>query len=148
MNSKDYLVVPKCLKCLDLGHVAKHCPKTENACGHCGDSHDKKDCIPCKLRNKKFAKDPKDCPTHKLMMERPIQKLTMDSNPKNEITEATTSNENKKDSQSKPPSKKLRDRLRMLSFRKKKERKDPKKIRTSIRTRQKHPDRQNRQPLL
>lgn len=83
LSVKDYLVVPKCLKCLDLGHVSKHCSKTNTACAHCGESHEKKDCtkleeprvcIPCKSRNKKCAKDKKDCPTHKLLMERLIQK--------------------------------------------------------------------------
>lgn len=84
VNCKDYLVVPRCLKCQDLGHVAKHCPKEQSACNHCGDTtHEKKDCtkkeqpkvcIPCKTRNKRCAKDPKDCPTHKLLIYRLIQK--------------------------------------------------------------------------
>lgn len=42
----------------------------------------------------------------------------------NEITE-TLGNQNNKVGQSKPPSKKLRDRLRMLSFRRKKDKKGP-----------------------
>lgn len=83
LTAKDYLVVPKCLKCLDLGHVSKHCPKKDSACQHCGESHDKKDCtkseqpkvcVPCKNRNKKCSTDKKDCPTHKIMLERLIQK--------------------------------------------------------------------------
>lgn len=83
VNAKDYLVVPKCMKCQDLGHVAKHCMKTDSVCNHCEEKHDRKECkeidkpkvcISCKLRNKRCSKDAKDCPTHKLLMERLIQK--------------------------------------------------------------------------
>ncbi|XP_028148421.2 uncharacterized protein LOC114341807 [Diabrotica virgifera virgifera] len=43
INARDYIVVPKCLKCQDLGRVAKHCTK-ETACSHCGGAHEKKEC--------------------------------------------------------------------------------------------------------
>ncbi|XP_028145852.1 uncharacterized protein LOC114339400 [Diabrotica virgifera virgifera] len=83
INAKDYIVVPKCLKCQDLGHVAKHCSK-ETACSHCGGAHEKKECdkaeqrktcIPCKARGKaECNKDQKDCPTHKMLTDRLILK--------------------------------------------------------------------------
>ncbi|CAH1224443.1 unnamed protein product [Diabrotica balteata] len=105
-----YIVIPKCLKCLDLGHVPKHCGR-ETTCGHCGGAHEKKDCnkagqpktcIPCKYRNKSnCGKESNDCATYKLLMDRLIQKTDYDG-------------------QSKAPSRRLRDRLRLLSFRRKK----------------------------
>ncbi|KAF2896607.1 hypothetical protein ILUMI_09567 [Ignelater luminosus] len=68
---RDYTVVPRCLKCQDLGHVGKHCTQTEQVCGHCGktghvkNNCDKKAqkpvCIPCRKRGKRCSTEPKDC---------------------------------------------------------------------------------------
>ncbi|KAF2904486.1 hypothetical protein ILUMI_01689 [Ignelater luminosus] len=42
---KDYVVVPKCTKGQDLGHVERHCAETDITCGHCGEQgHTKNDC--------------------------------------------------------------------------------------------------------
>ncbi|XP_028145851.1 uncharacterized protein LOC114339398 [Diabrotica virgifera virgifera] len=83
VNAKDYIVVAKCMKCQDLGHVAKHCTK-EMACGHCGNAHECKNCdktgqakicIPCKSRGKaNCGKEQRDCPTYKMLVDRLIQK--------------------------------------------------------------------------
>ena len=83
-SAKDYIVVPRCLKCQDLGHVAKHCKKEKSTCSHCGEEdHNKAECgkkeqaavcIPCTLRKKKCATTAKDCPTHKLLWERLVEK--------------------------------------------------------------------------
>ncbi|KAF2897004.1 hypothetical protein ILUMI_09171 [Ignelater luminosus] len=37
IKAKDYVAVPKCVKCQDLGHVGKHCSQTEITCGYCGE---------------------------------------------------------------------------------------------------------------
>ncbi|KAG5870367.1 hypothetical protein JTB14_016134 [Gonioctena quinquepunctata] len=76
------IVVPRCLKCQDLGHVSKYCSKTETTCRHCGDiGHEMKDCpkrtepsicIPCKYRAKP-CKGGSDCQTHKMLLDRMIQ---------------------------------------------------------------------------
>lgn len=83
-SAKDYIVVPRCLKCQDLGHVSKHCRKDKSTCSHCGEEdHSKAECgrkeqaavcIPCTLRKKKCASTSKDCPTHKLLWERLVEK--------------------------------------------------------------------------
>ena len=80
---KDYIVVARCLKCQDLGHVAKYCRKQNSSCSHCGEQdHVKAECqkkeqpavcIPCSLRKKK-CKGEKECPTYRMMLERLIQK--------------------------------------------------------------------------
>lgn len=86
--AKDYIVVARCNRCRDLGHVAKHCNK-EECCDHCGNAGHKKDkcpkkiqsptCIPCARRGKKCNATTKtDCPTHKLMLERLIQRTDYD----------------------------------------------------------------------
>lgn len=82
---KDYVVVPRCLKCQDLGHVAKHCRKEKSTCAHCGEEdHERKDCgkkeqaaicIPCSVRKKKCANNRRDCPTHKILWDRLISKI-------------------------------------------------------------------------
>lgn len=84
INVKDYLVVPKCMRCQDLGHVSKHCPRTQETCAHCGvEEHTRANCsqkdkppvcIPCMKKGKKCTKTQKDCPTHKLLLERLIQR--------------------------------------------------------------------------
>lgn len=83
ISAKDYIVVARCNKCRDLGHVAKYGTKDE-ACEHCGSNGHKKDacpkkaapatCIPCLRKGKKCTQKTTDCPTHKLMLERLIQK--------------------------------------------------------------------------
>lgn len=80
---KDYVVVARCLKCQDLGHIAKYCKRTNVTCSHCGEQdHVKNDCakkdqlptcIPCMLRKKKCVSR-KDCPTYRLMMERLVSR--------------------------------------------------------------------------
>lgn len=80
---KDYLVVAKCMKCQDLGHVAKHCRVVEQVCGHCGQKHKSeecknkekdKTCIPCQIRHKQCKEKGKNCQTYKTMLERLIEK--------------------------------------------------------------------------
>lgn len=81
VNVKDYLVVAKCNKCQDLGHVMKYCNSKDQICGHCAEpGHLKRDCqksqsaavcIPCKNR-KKTCNDINDCQTHKLLLDRQI----------------------------------------------------------------------------
>lgn len=78
---KDYVVVPRCHKCQDLGHVAKWCKAEKMVCAHCGEQdHTKNDCkkskqasvcIPCMLRKKKCGAE---CPTYKMMLERIIER--------------------------------------------------------------------------
>mgnify|MGYP000683972697 CR=1 FL=1 len=84
LSTKDYIVVPRCLKCQDLGNVAKHCKRQKSSCPHCGEEdHEKKECskkdqnavcIPCQIRKRKCAASRKDCPTHKILWEDWIQK--------------------------------------------------------------------------
>lgn len=81
IDIKDYIVVPRCQKCQDIGHVAKHCQSKEEVCGHCGaEGHKKPECpkktetaicVPCRGRKKKCGKE---CPTLKMMTERLISK--------------------------------------------------------------------------
>ena len=81
---KDYVVVAKCHKCQDLGHVAKWCKAEKAVCAHCGEQdHTKQECqksklaavcIPCKNRNKRCSVSRADCPTHKLLFERLIER--------------------------------------------------------------------------
>lgn len=82
VHIKDYLVVAKCYKCLDLGHIAKYCTDQEK-CKKCGESGHKANecnkgkeniCIPCKKRNINCAKsNTKDCLTYKIMLQQLIQ---------------------------------------------------------------------------
>lgn len=81
---KDYQVVARCLKCQDLGHVAKHCKNEQQICGHCGQEHKKEDCpnkqkeptcIPCQKRNKKCKERGNNCQTYKIMLERLVAKI-------------------------------------------------------------------------
>ncbi|XP_072397385.1 uncharacterized protein [Diabrotica undecimpunctata] len=127
VNAKDYIVVPKCVKCQDLDHVIKHCTK-ETACSHCGEGHAKKDCsktgqprvcIPCKIRVKICNKDTKDCPTYKMLLDRFIQKADYGKLGSEDCKIQSTYVVG----QSKTPSKRLRNILRMLSFRRKKKEK-------------------------
>ena len=83
-TAKDYVVVPRCHKCQDLGHIARHCRKENEVCSHCGEQDHKKDdcerrqqpatCIPCTNR-KKSCPGKRDCPTQKLMWDRQIAKI-------------------------------------------------------------------------
>lgn len=83
ISAKDYIVVARCNKCGDLDHVFKYCTR-EEVCQHCGAQDHKKEtcpngkqpaaCIPCKRRGKKCTDNKQDCPTHKLLIERLIQK--------------------------------------------------------------------------
>ena len=84
VNVKDYVVVPRCIKCQDLGHVAKYCSKEKSTCSHCGEEdHSKQQCaknnqpavcIPRQRRGKKCSQAKKDCPTNTLLLERLIQR--------------------------------------------------------------------------
>ena len=84
VNIKDYVVVPRCIKCQDLGHVAKYCSREKSTCAHCGEEdHSKQQCekkhqpavcIPCQRRGKKCSQAKKDCPTNALLLERLIQR--------------------------------------------------------------------------
>lgn len=80
---KDYLVVSRCNKCQDLGHIAKYCHQDE-VCGHCGKNGHKKaecpdknkprKCIPCTKRGKQCNLGERGCATHKIMMDRLIDR--------------------------------------------------------------------------
>lgn len=83
ITANDYLVMPRCTKCQDYGHIAKHCRKENRVCAHCGiEKHEKKDCpnkdktqtcIPCDSRHKKCHKtgnDWRECETYKMLRQR------------------------------------------------------------------------------
>lgn len=84
---KDYIVVPRCMKCQDLGHVSKYCRKENQVCSHCGDeAHKRADCprriltaicIPCKYRGKRCVGE---CATNKMLVERLIAKTDYEVN--------------------------------------------------------------------
>lgn len=87
ITAKDFLAIPRCLKCQDLGHVAKHCNSEETNCSHCGgNGHEKKTCpkkeeqqkcIPCSKKGKKcnkVGKDYRECETYKMLVEREREK--------------------------------------------------------------------------
>lgn len=77
---KDYLNIPKCFKCQDLGHIGKFCRSAVAVCAHCGgEGHTKNECgklnleevcVPCKKRDKRCTKKGKECGTYKMMEER------------------------------------------------------------------------------
>lgn len=84
---KDFLVVTKCLKCQDYGHIAKYCRSETRKCEHCGErSHERKDCpnkeelaicIPCSIRGKKCTKtgkEFKECEMYKIFLAREREK--------------------------------------------------------------------------
>lgn len=83
LSAKDYLVVPRCNKCQDLGHVAKYCHQ-EEVCGHCGktghrknecpDKNRPKKCIPCQKQGKQCNQAAGGCATQKIMMDRLIDR--------------------------------------------------------------------------
>lgn len=83
ISVKDFIVVPKCLKCQDLGHIDKHCTSKSSNCAHCGEQgHERKECEkkdknpvcpPCLARKKKCNKmgsHAKECETYKLLLQR------------------------------------------------------------------------------
>ena len=79
---KDYIVVPLCTKCQDLGHATKFCPKTKNICAQCGNEghlrkdcqhKDKINCIPC--TNRRRTCDGHDCKTYKQLLDKMIQRI-------------------------------------------------------------------------
>lgn len=81
INIRDYVVVPRCARCQDLGHVGKHCSQDKTACRSCGDEthgntpcKEKVSCIPCTRRGKKCSTNSKDCQTYKFLMERLISR--------------------------------------------------------------------------
>lgn len=87
VTAKDFLVIPRCNKCQDLGHVAKHCLCENTICAHCGDKdHERKECtkreraqvcIACNKRGKKCnktGKDWRDCETYRLLVQREIDR--------------------------------------------------------------------------
>ena len=81
-NIRDYIVVPRCLKCEHLGHVKKYCKQEKTVCMHCGEQdHVKSECqkrqqpatcIPCAKRNKRCSPDGRDCLSYKIMWERHV----------------------------------------------------------------------------
>lgn len=87
ISAKDYLVVPRCLKCQDYGHIAKFCKNENRVCAHCGkENHEKKECpdkekiqtcIPCGRRNKKCnqtGKEWRNCETYNMLRQREIDR--------------------------------------------------------------------------
>lgn len=87
ISVKDFLVVPRCLKCQDYGHIAKFCKEENRVCAHCGlENHERKDCpnkekaqtcIPCSRRHKKCNKtnkEWKECDTYKMLRQREIDR--------------------------------------------------------------------------
>ena len=84
-NVRDFIVVPRCLKCQDLGHVRKYCRAEKEVCMHCGEhDHVKSDCdkknqpptcVPCQIRKKKCTPGGKDCPSFKIMWERHVSRI-------------------------------------------------------------------------
>lgn len=77
----DYVRAVRCYKCLDLGHVTKHCRAENSTCTHCGGTHEAKECTkqaedplcaPC-IRRKKpglHSYNCDDCPVYKAALER------------------------------------------------------------------------------
>lgn len=84
LNVRDYVVVPTCNRCQDLGHIAKQCHEKEEVCAHCGkEGHRKAECpgkerprtcIPCTRKGKQCSKEKGQCPTYRMMVERLIEK--------------------------------------------------------------------------
>nr|CAD7577451.1 unnamed protein product [Timema californicum] len=77
VSVKDFLVVTRCHRCMDLGHKVKFCPKKESVCGSCGQTgHERRECkekvkrcIPCHCRGKDKCRSPngRECPTYQLL---------------------------------------------------------------------------------
>lgn len=83
LSTKDYLVVARCHKCGDLGHISKYCKAGTEVCTHCGvQGHERSSCpgkngpptcIPCMLRKKRCV-DRTKCPTYDMFLQRLIDK--------------------------------------------------------------------------
>ena len=73
-------VVPRCIKCGDLGYTKNRCHAEAKVCLKCGKAcHKKTDCpdkekgrvcIPCTLRKRNCADKAEECPTNTVMLER------------------------------------------------------------------------------
>lgn len=83
---KDYTVLPRCLRCQDLGHVTKHCRQTESVCAHCGEQGHTRGqcgkrglpavCIPCHARKKRCGEaNSTGCQTYKLLWDRLVSRI-------------------------------------------------------------------------
>jgi len=73
LKVRDFLQVARCMKCHDLGHVAKHC-SGEERCGKCSATDKKVDCksenqvcIPCSKRKLKCNTNREDCPSYRTL---------------------------------------------------------------------------------
>jgi hypothetical protein len=80
VKTKDFLIIPRCIKCNDLGHVQKYC-QGEETCAKCGDKGHKKAactkervCIPCKKR-KQTCTHPRSakCETQRFLLNRELE---------------------------------------------------------------------------
>jgi hypothetical protein len=77
LKVRDFLQVARCLKCHDLGHVAKHC-SGQKCCRRCdATDHKKPDCksknqvcIPCSKRKLKCNTKREDCPSYRTLYQR------------------------------------------------------------------------------
>lgn len=86
LRIKDFIRVPWCAKCNDLGHSAKKC-KREEVCHRCGQKgHDKTNCrgeaigcMPCHYRKRTCNKaGGPECPTHKQLYTRQVENTDYD----------------------------------------------------------------------
>ncbi|KAH0944402.1 hypothetical protein HN011_012227 [Eciton burchellii] len=77
LKVRDFLQVARCLKCHDLGHVAKQCSGEERY-GRCGATDHKKSacksenqvCIPCNKRKLKCNTKREDCTSYRTLFQR------------------------------------------------------------------------------